>query len=55
MDCACIDMMCEKLGASDSPAIVDIDSELKDPQVWSSYAPDIHNKIRVTEVCDVVM
>lgn len=44
------DMMCEKLGASDSPAIVDIDSELKDPQVWSSYAPDIHNKIRVTEL-----
>ncbi|RDX72620.1 Cyclin-A2-1, partial [Mucuna pruriens] len=45
-----IDMICEKLGASDSLAIVDIDSELKDPQIWSSYAPDIYNKIRVTEL-----
>ncbi|TKY74679.1 Cyclin-A2-2 protein [Spatholobus suberectus] len=45
-----IDMICEKLRASDSLAIVDIDSELKDPQVWSSYAPDIYNNIRVTEL-----
>ncbi|XP_061346281.1 cyclin-A2-2-like [Gastrolobium bilobum] len=44
------DMACEKLGASDCKAIVDIDSELKDPQVWSSYAPDIYNNIRVTEL-----
>ena len=48
-------MICEKLGASDCLAIVDIDSELKDPQVWSSYAPDMYNNIRVTEVCDLVM
>ncbi|KAK7283057.1 hypothetical protein RIF29_12299 [Crotalaria pallida] len=47
-----IDTICEKLAASDCLAIVDIDSELKlkDPLVWSSYAPDIYNKIRVTEV-----
>ncbi|KAK7351412.1 hypothetical protein VNO77_10854 [Canavalia gladiata] len=45
-----IDMICEKIGASDCLAIVDIDSELKDPLVWSSYAPDIYKKIRVTEL-----
>nr|KYP39558.1 Cyclin-A2-2 [Cajanus cajan] len=45
-----IDMICEKLGTSDSLPIVDIDSELKDPQVWSSYAPDIYSNIRVTEL-----
>ncbi|OIV97752.1 hypothetical protein TanjilG_12509 [Lupinus angustifolius] len=47
-----IDMICEKLAASDCLAIVDIDLELKlkDPLVWSSYAPDIYKKTRVTEV-----
>ncbi|MED6180025.1 hypothetical protein PIB30_006515 [Stylosanthes scabra] len=45
-----IDMICEKLGASDCLAIVDIDSEIKDPEVWSSYAPEIYNNIRVTEL-----
>ncbi|XP_027356046.1 cyclin-A2-2-like [Abrus precatorius] len=45
-----IDMICEKLRTSDCLTIVDIDSELKDSQVWSSYAPDIYNKIRVTEL-----
>lgn len=55
LDCAAIDMICEKQGASDCLAIVDIDSELKDPQVWSSYAPDIYKTSRVTEVCDVLM
>ncbi|XP_040870487.1 mitotic cyclin a2-type isoform X3 [Glycine max] len=48
-----IDIICEKLGASDSLTIVDIDSELKDPQLWSFYAPDIYSNIRVTEVCDL--
>ncbi|KAL2346803.1 hypothetical protein Fmac_000803 [Flemingia macrophylla] len=45
-----IDMICEKLGTSDFLPIVDIDSELKDPQVWSSYASDIYKNIRVTEL-----
>ncbi|KAI9073984.1 hypothetical protein K1719_044048 [Acacia pycnantha] len=39
----------EKLRASDGLGIVDIDSKLKDSQVWSLYAPDIYNSIRVTE------
>ncbi|XP_027331498.1 cyclin-A2-2-like [Abrus precatorius] len=45
-----IEMICEKLRASDGLGIVDIDSEeLKDPQVWSSYAPDIYNNICIRE------
>ncbi|TKY58182.1 Cyclin-A2-2 protein [Spatholobus suberectus] len=45
-----IDMISEKLKPSDGLGIVDIDSvELKDPQVWSSYAPDIYNNICVRE------
>ncbi|ESW33253.1 hypothetical protein PHAVU_001G055400 [Phaseolus vulgaris] len=45
-----IDMISEKLKHSDGLGIVDIDSvELKDPQVWSSYAPDIYNNIFVRE------
>ncbi|KAG4933962.1 hypothetical protein JHK87_047964 [Glycine soja] len=46
-----VDMMItEKLKLSDGLDIVDIDSvELKDPQVWSSYAPDIYNSIFVRE------
>ncbi|KAI4316266.1 hypothetical protein L6164_024263 [Bauhinia variegata] len=45
-----VDMICEKLGASDGMGIVDIDSEIKDPQVWSLYVADIYNNIRVTEL-----
>lgn len=48
-------MICGKLRASDGLGIVDIDSELKDPLVWSSYAPDIYHSIRVREVCVVEM
>ncbi|KAH1212979.1 Cyclin-A2-2 [Glycine max] len=45
-----IDMITEKLKLSERLGIVDIDSvELKDPQVWSSYAPDIYNNIFVRE------
>ncbi|KAK7320716.1 hypothetical protein VNO77_30445 [Canavalia gladiata] len=45
-----IDMICDKLRASDGLGVVDIDSEeLKDPQVWSSYAPDIYHNICVRE------
>ncbi|RDY10030.1 Cyclin-A2-2, partial [Mucuna pruriens] len=45
-----IDMISEKLKPSDGLGIVDIDSvELKDPQVWSSYAPDIYNNMCVRE------
>lgn len=50
-----MDINCENPGASDIPAIVDIDSELIDPLVWSSYAPDIYNITRVREVGDVIM
>ncbi|XP_057434539.1 cyclin-A2-2-like [Lotus japonicus] len=45
-----MDINCENPGASDIPAIVDIDSELIDPLVWSSYAPDIYNITRVREL-----
>lgn len=57
MDYADVDMMItEKLKLSDGLDIVDIDSvELKDPQVWSSYAPDIYNNIFVREVSVVEM
>lgn len=56
LDCADIDMISEKLKHSDGLGIVDIDSvKLKDPQVWSSYAPDIYNNIRVREVSIVDM
>ncbi|KAK7293600.1 hypothetical protein RJT34_16470 [Clitoria ternatea] len=46
-----IEMICAKLKASDGLGIVDIDLdlEIKDPQVWSSYAPDIYNNISVQE------
>ncbi|XP_020223100.1 cyclin-A2-2 isoform X2 [Cajanus cajan] len=45
-----IDIISEKLKPSDGLGIVDIDSvELKDPQVWSSYAPDIYKNICVRE------
>ncbi|OMO80516.1 hypothetical protein COLO4_24050 [Corchorus olitorius] len=40
--------VCELLGAS--KGVVDIDSDIKDPQVCGLYAPDIYNNIRVTEL-----
>ncbi|KAE8700172.1 hypothetical protein F3Y22_tig00110560pilonHSYRG00063 [Hibiscus syriacus] len=40
--------VCDKLGASKD--IVDIDSNLKDPQACGLYAPDIYNNMRVTEL-----
>ncbi|XP_007013748.2 PREDICTED: cyclin-A2-2 [Theobroma cacao] len=40
--------VCKKLGASEG--VVDIDSNLKDPQLCGLYAPDIYNNIRVTEL-----
>ncbi|KAJ7966114.1 Cyclin [Quillaja saponaria] len=45
-----IDMICDELGSSRGPGIVDIDSDLKDSQLWSLYAPDIYDKICVTEL-----
>ncbi|KAI4337373.1 hypothetical protein L6164_015798 [Bauhinia variegata] len=45
-----IDMIREKSRASDDMGIVDIDSELKDHQMWSLYAADIYSNIRVTEL-----
>ncbi|KAK7352753.1 hypothetical protein VNO80_18181 [Phaseolus coccineus] len=45
-----VDVISEKPRTSNSLAIVDIDSELKDPQIWSSYASDMYNNIRVTEL-----
>ncbi|GMH11874.1 hypothetical protein Nepgr_013715 [Nepenthes gracilis] len=42
--------LCEKSGTSNDPGIVDIDSNFKDPQMCSLYAPDIYNNIRVTEL-----
>ncbi|KAE9589011.1 putative cyclin [Lupinus albus] len=42
-------MICEKLKSSYGLGIVVIDSEIKDPLVWSSYAIDIYNNIRVAE------
>ncbi|KAF7830233.1 cyclin-A2-2-like isoform X1 [Senna tora] len=44
------DMSFEKEEASDGRGIVNIDSELKDPLVWSLYAPLIYNNIRVAEL-----
>ncbi|XVF34439.1 hypothetical protein REPUB_Repub18cG0059200 [Reevesia pubescens] len=41
-------VVCEKLGAS--KGVVDIDSNLKDPQACGLYAPDIYNNIRATEL-----
>ncbi|KAL4281392.1 hypothetical protein GQ457_03G045460 [Hibiscus cannabinus] len=40
--------VCEKLVASKD--VVDIDSNLKDPQACGLYAPDIYNNMRVTEL-----
>lgn len=32
---------------------IDIDSNKKDPQLCSLYAPEIYNNLRVAEVCAV--
>lgn len=46
-------MVCERPGTSNGPDIVDIDSNLKDPQFCSLYARDIYSNMRVAEVCAV--
>lgn len=46
-------MVCEKLIVTKDLDVVDIDSNLKDPQACSLYAPDIYDNIRITEVCPV--
>ncbi|KAH7839262.1 hypothetical protein Vadar_001909 [Vaccinium darrowii] len=43
---------CEKLEASSSPLITDVDSNHKDPLMCSLYAPDIYSKLRVMEVSE---
>lgn len=35
---------------SSDPDFIDIDSDKKDPQLCSLYAPDIYNNLRVVEV-----
>ncbi|CAK7353480.1 unnamed protein product [Dovyalis caffra] len=40
----------KKLDASSCAKIADIDSNIKDPQLCSLYAPDIYNNIRVKEL-----
>lgn len=42
-----------KLIKSSNPSVEDIDSDLKDPQLCSLYAPEIYNTLRVAEVCVV--
>ncbi|KAB1204537.1 Cyclin-A2-1 [Morella rubra] len=44
------DMVCERPGTSNGPDIVDIDSNLKDPQFCSLYARDIYSNMRVAEL-----
>ncbi|KAJ9168372.1 hypothetical protein P3X46_019907 [Hevea brasiliensis] len=41
---------CKKLDPSSGSGIVDIDSNLKDPQVCGMYAPEIYNNIRAKEL-----
>lgn len=41
----------EQSGASNDRGIIDIDSNSKCLQSCSIYAPDIYDRIRVTEVC----
>lgn len=43
-------MIWEILGSSNDLDIVDIDSNLKDPQACSLYAPDIYSNISLIEV-----
>ncbi|XP_071723492.1 cyclin-A2-1-like [Rutidosis leptorrhynchoides] len=43
-------MVCKKSELSKGPCIVDIDSNLKDPQSCALYAQDIYNNNRVTEL-----
>lgn len=44
-------MVWEGSGTSNGLDIVDIDSNLKDPQLCSLYAPDIYSNTSVAEVC----
>ncbi|OUZ99665.1 Cyclin [Macleaya cordata] len=41
-------VLCENLG--NGPDITDIDSDYKDPQMCSLYAPDIYSNLRVSEL-----
>ncbi|KAJ0090926.1 hypothetical protein Patl1_12827 [Pistacia atlantica] len=41
--------LCQDLQSND-PCIINIDANLKDPQVCSLYAPDIYNRTRVKEL-----
>ncbi|KAJ7958717.1 Cyclin [Quillaja saponaria] len=45
-----VDMIWFELGSCKGPGIVDIDEDLKDSQMWSIYASNIYDKIRVTEL-----
>ena len=38
---------------SSDPDFIDIDSDKKDPQLCSLYAPEIYNNLRVAEVCAI--
>lgn len=49
------DMICEKSVVSKDDDVVDIDSNLKDPQACSLYAPDIYDNIRIAEVCPMAI
>lgn len=42
-----------KLTTSSNPDVKDIDSDDKDPQLCSLYAPEIYNNLHVAEVCAV--
>lgn len=50
LDYAEENMVWEISGSSNDLDIVDIDSNLKDPQACSMYAPDIYNNISLIEV-----
>ncbi|KAJ4952994.1 hypothetical protein NE237_029826 [Protea cynaroides] len=42
--------LCENLGVSSGVAIIDIDADVKDPQMCSLYAVDIYNNLRIVEL-----
>ena len=43
--------LCGKLMISTNPDITEIDSDHKDSQLCSLYAPDIYSNLSVAEVC----
>lgn len=45
----------EKLITCTKPEFTDIDSDHKDTQLCSHYAPDIYNNLRIAEVCAQVL